>query len=77
MTPIISLNDLPNTPHNLLFKVFASKVKQKKVAFDKIKDRRADVMSGELSALIIGLQKIMLSKEFEMATETITSEEIK
>ncbi|MDJ0839136.1 MAG: hypothetical protein QNK37_21650 [Acidobacteriota bacterium] len=77
MTPIISLNDLPNTPHNLLFKVFASKLKQKRLAFDKIKDRRADVMSGELSALIIGLQKIMLSKEFEMATETITSEEIK
>jgi len=72
--PIISLNDLPNTPHNILFKIFASKRKQKIAAFDRIICSDRHLLGQKLEWQIAGLYRIMLDKEFAMTSELNTND---
>ncbi len=73
---IISLNDLPNTPHNALFKIFASKRKQKKAAFVKLEEDGCLGHILELPWLIYGLFQ-MFSLEVDMPIPELTSKDLK
>ena len=75
--PIISLNDLPNTRHNALFKIFSSKKKQKEAAFATITRAGNFMHISELYWLLNGLHMNMLRKEVDMAVPELTSKELK
>jgi hypothetical protein len=74
--PIISLNDLSDAPHNTLFKLFASKYKQKVIAFANIVKVAPPWGLHDLEKLIGGMCKIMLEKEVGMVPE-VTTEDVK
>ena len=53
--PLLSLNELENTPHNVFFKCFASRKKEKKNAFDVIRSHGLETYQASFQWFIAGL----------------------
>ena len=58
-TLILSLNDLSNEPHNIPLKIFASKMQEKRNAFEAINNDALQGMSIDLEFTLEGLQEIL------------------
>ncbi len=73
--PLILLNELTDTPHNLFVKCFASRKKEKERAFKKLFASGKKFLRSGLYTLIAGLWRIINSKEVPMESE-ITPEKV-
>jgi len=61
--PVISLNELPDEPQNLFIKCFASRKKQKELAFKKLLKSGKHIMNGGLYRLLTGLWSIYFQRK--------------
>ncbi|MDM8515777.1 hypothetical protein QUF76_06225 [Desulfobacterales bacterium HSG16] len=52
---LILLNELSNSQHNILFKVFASRLKEKRAAYEAFKERRIHFFNHKLQRFLKGL----------------------
>jgi hypothetical protein len=76
--PIISLNDLSNAPHNILFKLFASKKKETLNASNKVRDGLYDQLPGSLQNFLNDyIKKCLIKGGITMDYLNLTQEDIK
>ncbi len=54
---LILLNELSNSPHNVLFKVFASRLKEKRAAYEALRNKQIHFSNQKLHQFMIGLLK--------------------
>jgi len=59
--PILSLNELPNEPHNAWVKCFASQQKEKRKAFNLLKQLNIQAFTSELEWFLAGLWQYWFS----------------
>ncbi len=75
-TPLLVLNELDAAPHNLFFKLFASRIKEKTTAVTELQKWGTTAFSVKLYWLIRGLLKLWLMKGEEIMEEAITVESL-
>jgi hypothetical protein len=76
--PIISLNDLSNTPHNILFKLFASKKRETINATKKVRHRLYNQLPEPLQHFINDyIKQCLIKGEMTMDYLNLTQEERK
>ena len=72
--PLIILNELSSEPHNLAFKIFASRRKQRLEAIEALL-RREDNVEFDYNVLS-GLFQLWTNKEFDMNTTELSNEKV-
>ncbi len=73
---IILLNELEDTVHNAAFKIFASRRKQKRRAFESIHRNTPAWLNLDYEMLVYGLFRIWFDEEDYLMTPELTKEKV-